>query len=127
MKLTDEICPYCGQSIDFGKLYIESELLEIALAHNDIYYPETCCEEFGVDFMENRDAWAPDTWQRAAVAAASGNDVRSIIEDDQGRAHIDYCLTARLLTEKGSLKMAKEFVNKYHRHNRALPGWRFAI
>ncbi|MEW6732478.1 MAG: XF1762 family protein [Acidobacteriota bacterium] len=127
MRINNEKCPFCGQQIDWNRLLAESSLYQQTLETEDIYYPQLCCEELEADFMENNDVWSSDTWERCAYASEKNDRVRSVIEDNHNLNHVDFCLTTRLLNKPGDQKMAKEFINKYHRHNQAPVGWLYGI
>lgn len=127
MTLIVENCPFCTSTIDWERMYLENELIDIAQKSEDFYYPSLCCEQLTSEWILHRDIWARDTLQRCAFAAESNNRLRSLVQDSNGKFHVDYCLTIKLL-QSNEQRMAKEFIKKYHMRNNNPPcGWRWGM
>jgi hypothetical protein len=126
-------CPCCEYESPFEVRAIFPGLREI-----DAIF---CCEEFREGFTEWINQLSPEEWRRTwrdyfkawsadarGIMERSGLEVRNVIHAGPcDEFALDFNLTVKLLDRPGDQARAKEFINKYHRHNPAPPGWRFGL
>lgn len=133
MNIAVEECPYCEYESPFEVRAIFPELREI-----DAIF---CCEEFREEFTDWINQLEPEEWRRTwrdyfkAWSADAGGvlerrnlEVRNVLHANPCDEYVlDFNLTVKPLDRPGDQARAKEFINKYHRHNPAPPGWRFGL